>query len=385
MGEQGIFQPQRVLLGALATAIATLILIAGAPSAKAAPPSAQITRNVFSISPGASNLGGVEIDGDFIYWVQATRKHKKVVLRSLQQQSISTGLRRTLYSSSQKGITVVRAGGGRLAFSTVLDSKRKKGGSTIAVYAMNNTDAAPALLTEHRMKTHYIKETFRKHGKLKHRRILVECGTFAQSFDVTELGQVVVDQVTFGCSSDSFGQRLFSFDPGAAKPRELPGGDDGFPLMLQSNLMLLITGDTSVVARNVVDYTKRTLTTGGLPTAAAISKDGWIAVSSVRLGRRGVVAQSLNLFAPNSVNPTFTRPLGKQDSEDLEFCGDSLLEIAGYGSQPSTLTLLNFTGGVITQVSGPRSDQLAALHCDGRHVLAVSLVDGSPVLAAYDL
>ena len=370
--------------------------------------------------------GDVVFDGGFAYWPEIgpevvaanntgsgeTEPAKTRIVATIIQLNLATGERRTLFSTGSHYKTFlgsVVANAGRIAFTARTYSRSSKKPrikrDLTKAYSMAIGDPLPTLLEEQAMVYRGVNVWKRHKGKrYKEFKVKSYCGEEVETRDISELGITLVARTTISCkrltkkkassSNRNEKYKAFGYAPGSASAIAYGTAPYG-PLLLRSNELFGAGENETVAARDVSSNAIRSYATGGYPIDIDVSSDRRVAAVSLHwAGKNKAPAQILTIFPPAATEPVVTVPL-LNEVIATTFCTDSVLQVSAAASAansrpdvtkgPLLLTLRDFNGAVLNEITLPANGQLLGSGCSGRTAQLATRGSLGVVVTSYPL
>ncbi len=416
-GVLGSFSTVAMRAAILAAAVCTWALVLAAPA-------------VANETPQPT--GDVAFDAGFAYWPEVgpeavaaattgggdSEPAKRRIVATIVQLNLATGERRVLFTTPSHYKTFlgdVVANAGRIAFTAKTYSHSSKTPNVkrelFKAYSMAVTDQLPALLEQHAVYYRGVNKLKRYKGK-SYKEFVVKsyCGKEVSTQDISELGVTLVDRTLIRSpkpckrkskskskattSTGVYKRKAYGYAPG--NPTAMAYGSvAGGPLRLRSNELFSTGEDDSVAARDVASKAIRAYPVGGYPIDIDVSADRRVAVVAERWEGKGKSAsQILTIFPPAATAPVVTVPLTSEPIATA-FCTDSVLQVSAAAGTanakpdpskgPVALTLRDFNGVVLNQVTLPAGAELIGVGCTDRTALLARQESTGVVVTSHPL
>lgn len=367
---------------ALLTALIVALLCAA--SANAA------TAHISYASLGDTEVGPA-VTPDYVYWIELEHsKNRRSFTSTVFQRNIASGEQRVLFSDRNTTVPYLYADGGHVAFSTItirtLNRRVRKNHNKRNVYAMAETDPAPTAIVGEENPSKLTIKVERVRGSKRTTTTYSECGVYPSLNDVSESGQIFVDEEVRPCSkSKKHSRRSLIFEPGVAMPSSHQIQGDVFFANLQYG---------KIVAMHSLDIQSTDLSTGarklyklhGLWSQGEYNAAGdFAAVGDTEIKNSGHFQSTIVIFRAGSNAPSAQINEDAGNLPSVFWCASGLVEITEPIKKPIQLILRALDGSVIKQVEGPRSGLGYDAKCVGNHLtLAAKADEGQPQIFHYD-
>jgi hypothetical protein len=334
---------------------------------------------------------GPAVSGNFVYWTDL-KFNKKLAssVTSVYQHDFVTDKTRTIFSARRTIVQRLIADGGRVAFSIEshgkINRRHRRSHDVDAIYSMDENGVAPIALVNSMNPTKLSIRYKRVHGHLREYDTYSDCGTFTYLNDVSEAGQVFIDEYTNSCDRRQKNiKRSLIFDSLNAPPSAQAYLGDVFLTNLEFG-KVVSEHRLDVISTDLASGLKTTYKLDGLVNQGEFNAAGDFAmVADVEKGNSGHFQSLFSLYPAGSTTPSAQLKQSQFDFPSVVWCAGGAVELTEPRKKPMLLTMRAMDGSVIKELTGPRSGLGYDAKCIGNHlVLAAQGISGPPQVLQYD-